>query len=624
MLFEKTIYENDFPINMRIMQVVEYPIHYHHDIEFVYVLKGEVRLKDVCSNYLLKEGDLFTINGHEVHGLTATDKDNVVAVIQISNRFCTQYFPSLGKACFMTGGKNDTHNKLDQLRKILLRILLNYSCKSFNYKNDSTYQMIDAVRYLNEHFNLFAFEGQDVLNFKSNNPVIVERISRIINYVYENHANKISLEELSVREHLSTYYLSHLIHDYMGISFKEFLSFARVEMSEIPLLETDAKISSIAAGCGFSTTLYYEKFFLKWFGHTPQQHRQKFMSHILSNEYPARIKILPENDAVRLLKQCLSAESDQESSSSVINHLHLQVTIASDAAPLMPFHHPLEVSITQEDYQVMGERLFSFLHELNISKVILAAKDGDSESSLMLLANRLNFSGYNVSNACESALDVPVSYGHDSICAAVQLLQMLSAINDQPLHVRLRDQGESLKILKGFPACLTSCMIPKPIFYAYQLVSSIRGELISWGKYYYVTRTKSRATSDNPAYTIVVFNFNDEISSLCTRPTSVHETNDVIRSFMDELNIDFSIPAVPGKYVIAKYALSNDNSIFEQMSHINFPDKFPLQDEWIHLLNTQPLSQISIENMEDKLSVSASIRGAGIHVIVAKGIDSKS
>ena len=124
MLFEKTIYENDFPINMRIMQVVEYPIHYHHDIEFVYVLKGEVRLKDVCSNYLLKEGDLFTINGHEVHGLTATDKDNVVAVIQISNRFFTQYFPSLGKACFMTGGKNDTHNKLDQLRKILLRILL--------------------------------------------------------------------------------------------------------------------------------------------------------------------------------------------------------------------------------------------------------------------------------------------------------------------------------------------------------------------------------------------------------------------------------------------------------------------------------------------------------------------
>ena len=35
MLFEKTAYENDFPINLRIMKVKEYPIHYHQDIEFI-------------------------------------------------------------------------------------------------------------------------------------------------------------------------------------------------------------------------------------------------------------------------------------------------------------------------------------------------------------------------------------------------------------------------------------------------------------------------------------------------------------------------------------------------------------------------------------------------------------
>ena len=40
MLFEKTAYENDFPINLRIMKVKEYPIHYHQDIEFIYVLKA--------------------------------------------------------------------------------------------------------------------------------------------------------------------------------------------------------------------------------------------------------------------------------------------------------------------------------------------------------------------------------------------------------------------------------------------------------------------------------------------------------------------------------------------------------------------------------------------------------
>ncbi len=97
MLFEKTAYENDFPINLRIMKVKEYPIHYHQDIEFIYVLKGEIQLKDVCSNYLLREGDLFTINGHEVHGLTATDKENIIAVIQVSNLFLRSIFQILLK-----------------------------------------------------------------------------------------------------------------------------------------------------------------------------------------------------------------------------------------------------------------------------------------------------------------------------------------------------------------------------------------------------------------------------------------------------------------------------------------------------------------------------------------------
>ena len=71
--------------------------------------------------------------------------------------------------------------------------------------------MIDVIKYLNQYFNLFAFENQVVVNFKNNNPVIVERISHIINYVYENYANRITLEELSEREHLSSFYLSHLI-----------------------------------------------------------------------------------------------------------------------------------------------------------------------------------------------------------------------------------------------------------------------------------------------------------------------------------------------------------------------------------------------------------------------------
>ena len=55
MLFERTVYLDDFPMNIRIAKITEYPFHYHQDVEFVYVLKGEVYLKDVSSHYLLKD-----------------------------------------------------------------------------------------------------------------------------------------------------------------------------------------------------------------------------------------------------------------------------------------------------------------------------------------------------------------------------------------------------------------------------------------------------------------------------------------------------------------------------------------------------------------------------------------
>ena len=144
---------------------------------------------------------------------------------------------------------------------MLLHILLDYTRRNFNYKSTCIYQMIDVIKYLNQYFNLFAFEDRVVVNFKDDNPVIVERISHIINYVYENYANRITLEDLAEKEHLSTYYLSHLIHEYMGISFQKFLCFARSEMSEIPLLETNQKISAVSRAVGFSTTAYYEKIF---------------------------------------------------------------------------------------------------------------------------------------------------------------------------------------------------------------------------------------------------------------------------------------------------------------------------------------------------------------------------
>jgi len=618
MLFEKTTYTDNFPLNIMIAHIEEYPFHYHHDIEFVYILKGEIWLKNVGQHYLLKEGDLFTNSGHEVHSLTATDKDNIVAIIQVSNRFFTQYFPALLRACFMSYVDDDKAPRIDTLRKMILQILLDYTKRSLNYQSTCINQMIDVIDFLNKHFNLFAFKDTVVTNFKSDNPIIVERISRIINYIYTNHANKITLGDLAENEHLSTYYISHLIHDYMGISFQELLCFARVEMSEILLLETDRKISVIAKDVGFSTTSYYNKYFEKWFGHPAPEYRNLYLSHVLSSQRPACMNNLTENQSISIISRCMSAVSDQEKNPVSINKMHLNIEVDPESAFQIQAHPMIEVVVTQEDYQVMGERLFNFLFELKASRVILSHSPSDNESTSILLENRLRFMGYEVSHVSDNGLQRDPSASQDSIVAAINILQSYFISRDNHLHCRLRDQGDLLKVLKGGQAILTSCMVPKPAFYAYKLIRTIKGNVLSWGKYYSVIKNED---TDSDSFTFVTINYNDDLQYLYQRSSGVHEANDIINSFKNELEIDFSLPVDFGYYAVAKYVLSNSDSIFGYMSQLGFPDSFPLPESWLHLLDTELKSQVTIEKVNSKLNINSSIKGAGVNIIVVKKIN---
>ena len=40
---------------------------------------------------------------------------------------------------------------------------MQYMIKSFNYKSECTYMMVDIIKYLDKYFNLFAFEDNMVI-----------------------------------------------------------------------------------------------------------------------------------------------------------------------------------------------------------------------------------------------------------------------------------------------------------------------------------------------------------------------------------------------------------------------------------------------------------------------------
>ena len=311
MLKETAGYLDDMPMNIRIVNIKNYPLHYHYDHEFIYVLKGSIVLKCGSSIYKMQQGDVFIVNDSEVHGIYDCSNDNVVLMIQINADYFFKQFPTLEHNVYRTMGKEKVNEEIIVLRNLLLKIAFNDMTKHPGYQTTNTNIMVDVLNYCDKNFKSFYFEGRVVMHKRYDYPEIGERLGRIIDYIYEHHSEKLSLRELAKKEHFSEAYLSKLITAGTGLGFRELLAFARVEESEIILLSGSEKISSIAAKVGFSTTAYYEKFFQKWFGYHPEEYRKMYADRIKGNS-PELVFELSESEALSIIQksiQNLSFES---------------------------------------------------------------------------------------------------------------------------------------------------------------------------------------------------------------------------------------------------------------------------------------------------------------------------
>ena len=91
MLKEKSAYKEDLPVNVTVANVVDYPIHFHNDLEVVYVLDGSVRMKNGYYNYILKQGDIFILNAREIHSFESNGEKNMVMMLQLDTDFFSRY-----------------------------------------------------------------------------------------------------------------------------------------------------------------------------------------------------------------------------------------------------------------------------------------------------------------------------------------------------------------------------------------------------------------------------------------------------------------------------------------------------------------------------------------------------
>lgn len=134
---------------------------------------------------------------------------------------------------------------------------------------------VDLIRKY-EIISSFPQEKEEVINsmFLEKETKTSKYVARMIAYVQEHYAKKISIHDLVEQLGLSAYYLNQKFKAETSYTFNEFLNRYRIQMA-IDMLKTgDHKVYTIAQDIGFSDYKYFISIFKKYAHVTPSQYQE--------------------------------------------------------------------------------------------------------------------------------------------------------------------------------------------------------------------------------------------------------------------------------------------------------------------------------------------------------------
>lgn len=101
-------------------------------------------------------------------------------------------------------------------------------------------------------------------------------VRKCIDYIYEHLHEKLSLKLLADHFHLNASYLSKLFRKETGVTFKGFVTEAKVKTAENMLKNSDYSYSDIALVLGFSSQSAFINVFRMSRGITPRKYREAY------------------------------------------------------------------------------------------------------------------------------------------------------------------------------------------------------------------------------------------------------------------------------------------------------------------------------------------------------------
>jgi AraC-like DNA-binding protein/mannose-6-phosphate isomerase-like protein (cupin superfamily) len=260
----------DLPANSRAADV-----HIHDAVEFIYMIKGSVRITVDDREDRLSEGDLVMLRSRGVHSMRTEESPiNSYYTLKIRPKLIRNLSPKnlAGRIALRFSVFNENLKHIWRKEELeggeMLRGYreLMEKCDRDGEYNDIS--MLSSV--LTVVFGVLS-DGEavfDEINSDAN------QIYESITYINENYAEDITAEQAAEKVNMSYSYFAKSFKAATGRTFTEYLNITRINEAEQMLINTDLSVSEIATRCGYNNISYFISLYKKHKGITPLSERK--------------------------------------------------------------------------------------------------------------------------------------------------------------------------------------------------------------------------------------------------------------------------------------------------------------------------------------------------------------
>lgn len=228
--------------------------HLHEYSEIIYIRRGAAYITVDGKNISILEKQFAWIPPNCIHEYRCENAESICAVF--SNDLIPLFFTAArGRQLIVSAIDSD---ELSYLLDTLTDI------KNEHYLTISGY------------LNLISAKVIEKSSFKEKNKIDGEFLHKTINYISEHYTENISLSKIAKNLGYNEKYLSHSLHNYTGIHFKQLLTFYRIEHAKMLLSSNkNMTLSEVSLASGFSAINSFNRNFKEATGITPLEYRKR-------------------------------------------------------------------------------------------------------------------------------------------------------------------------------------------------------------------------------------------------------------------------------------------------------------------------------------------------------------